>query len=182
MTRLSRSPKKVGEQAELAFMQRAVALGLTVARPFGDSAPYDVIVDRGPVRRRKRLVRVQVRSTRVPNSRCFRVSCRLQGDTRSFTADDIDFLAAWVVPYDAWYIIPAHKLPTSEIKLFPHVPRSTSRTERYREAWHLLGASRDHDAGDIAHPERYKKSWLPPVGHSAGRRSKRSFEDGCRQR
>ncbi|HXE92019.1 MAG TPA: group I intron-associated PD-(D/E)XK endonuclease [Terriglobales bacterium] len=166
MSRPSRNPKLVGERAECAFLFQALSRGLAVSQPFGDSCAYDAIVDRGPNRRRKRLVRVQVRSTNVPNSRCFRIGCRLQGDTRSFTPDDIDFLAAWVVPYDAWYIIPAHTLPTNEVKLFPHVPKSSSRTERYREAWHLLGAKRESQGKGIAHPERYKKSWLPPAATS----------------
>ncbi len=137
-------------------MYQAAERGLTVSKPFGDSAPYDVIVDNG-----KRLLRVQVRCTHVPNSRCFRVSTRLHGDSRSFTPDDIDFLVAWVVPYNAWYIVPARALPTNELKLFPHVPNSTSRTERYREAWRLLGAKAETEPS-LAGVERYKKSWLPP--------------------
>ena len=159
---MSPNPKLVGERAECAFMFQALSRGLAVAKPFGDSCAYDAIVDRGPSRQ-KRLVRVQVRSTNVPNSCCFRVGCRLQGDSRAFTTDDIDFLAAWVIPYDAWYIIPARTLPTNEVKLFPHVPKSTSRTERYREAWHLLGAAGGKRTRAIVHPECYKKSWLPPL-------------------
>src|SRR5271165_2100902 len=51
--------KWAGEQAEAAFLNKAISLGLNVARPWGDSERYDFIVDSG-----RRLLRVQVKSTR----------------------------------------------------------------------------------------------------------------------
>ena len=53
-----RPPKRRGELAELAFMQKAISLGFGVAKPWGDSDRYDFILDAGG-----RLSRVQVRST-----------------------------------------------------------------------------------------------------------------------
>ena len=40
-------PKRRGEIAELAFMQKAVSLGFGVAKPWGDSDRYDYILDAG---------------------------------------------------------------------------------------------------------------------------------------
>ena len=37
--------KWAGEQAEAAFLNKATSLGLNVARPWGDSERYDLIVD-----------------------------------------------------------------------------------------------------------------------------------------
>jgi len=35
-------PKLRGEWAELHFILRAIALGLILSKPYGDSAPYDL--------------------------------------------------------------------------------------------------------------------------------------------
>ena len=48
-------PKRRGEIAELAFMQKAVTLGFGVAKPWGDSDRYDYILVAG-----RRFWRVQV--------------------------------------------------------------------------------------------------------------------------
>jgi hypothetical protein len=45
--------KRMGELAELGFMYRAVTYGIGVAKPFGDSFPYDVLTQHG-----KRLLRI----------------------------------------------------------------------------------------------------------------------------
>ena len=45
--RHSRPPKRRGEEGELAFMRRAIAEGFAVAKPWGDSERYDVILDNG---------------------------------------------------------------------------------------------------------------------------------------
>jgi hypothetical protein len=39
--------KRLGEQAEAAFLNKATGLGLNVAKPWGDSDWYDLIVDSG---------------------------------------------------------------------------------------------------------------------------------------
>jgi len=43
----TRNGKKRGELAELAFILKAASLGLAVAKPYGDSEPYDFIVYSG---------------------------------------------------------------------------------------------------------------------------------------
>ena len=50
--------KQRGEWVELLFMTVAAGLGFTVAKPFGDSARYDVIVEN-----LGRFLRMQVKST-----------------------------------------------------------------------------------------------------------------------
>jgi len=128
------SAKVRGEIAEQLFAYRACALGLTVSRPLGDSAPYDFIVDAGS------LHRVQVRSVSVL-SPCgsYSVTCSLGSRKRPYPPGSIDFIAAYVVPLDAWYIIPYADLRRrTRIHIFPARPHCAFT--RRREAWCLLGA------------------------------------------
>ncbi len=62
--------KNLGELAELAFMRRAASLGFAVAKPWGDSDRYDVIV-----RFDKMCWRVQVKSviTSQPSRHSYRL-------------------------------------------------------------------------------------------------------------
>ena len=53
-----KNSKRRGEWAEMRFMTRAAERGLTVSKPWGDSAAYDFTVEH-----RGRLLRVQIKST-----------------------------------------------------------------------------------------------------------------------
>jgi hypothetical protein len=59
MSKPPHNPKLIGERAECAFMHQALERGLIVSKPFGDSAPYDFIIDNRPfLRGRGRLWRI----------------------------------------------------------------------------------------------------------------------------
>jgi PD-(D/E)XK nuclease superfamily protein len=135
-----RNPKLAGERAESAFMTAALERGLIVSRPFGESVGYDFIVDNRrlrPAGERSRLWRVQVRS--VSGLPPFRVTTFHGSHKRPLTAADADFLAVLIVPLHAWYIIPVDAFaPALGLWLFPHVPASRGRYEKYRAAWPLL--------------------------------------------
>jgi hypothetical protein len=85
-----RNPKRTGELAEAAFLLKAKSMGFCVARPWGDSARYDFILDSG-----RRLWRLQRKSTEVLHSRGYEVQPIYgvygRGKT-GYTADDIDVL------------------------------------------------------------------------------------------
>jgi hypothetical protein len=136
-----RTFKERGEWVELRFMAEAVRKHFKVSKPWGDSSPYDVGVEHG-----RQFLRVQVKSTshRLSNGyQCgFRPNLR---NKRKYTAREIDFFAAYVVPEDAWYIIPgAVVLKTKSLCLMlcpvrKQHPRSDAYVyECYREAWPLL--------------------------------------------
>jgi hypothetical protein len=56
---------------------------------------------------------------------------------KSFQGDPFDFVAAYLIPEDIWYIIPAEKLQgQGSIGLYPRLKKS--KYGRYEEAWHLL--------------------------------------------
>lgn len=125
--------KRRGEAAEAAFLHKATLLGFSVAKPWGDSNRYDFILDNG-----RRSWRVQVKSAyaRGPHNYCIRAS---DSARRKYTAHDVDFLIAYVVPEDAWYVIPIDAFGRSAtISLTPASPRRKSRFEKYREAWCLV--------------------------------------------
>ncbi len=95
------SLRKLGEAAELVFMARAAALGLTILRP-NSPRRYDLVLDTG-----RRFLRVQVKSTATRRHGRYSVSLYGCDSRRRYTRRQIDFLAAWIVPLNAWYILPA---------------------------------------------------------------------------
>lgn len=128
--------KRKGEMAESGFLAKAVSLGLGVAKPWGDSERYDFIVDAGG-----RLWRVQVKSAfREMEGGGYVIRAHGAASRRLYTADEVDLLVVWVVPIDAWYVIPIADLEgVTGVKLFPMRRRQVSKHEKYREAWHLFG-------------------------------------------
>jgi PD-(D/E)XK endonuclease len=123
-------PKQRGEWAELLFMTRATQHGLCVTKPFGDSAHFDFATEY-----QGRFLRVQVKSTKYMRFNSY--ICHVTSTCRPHRANQIDFVAAYVIPADAWYIMPAGAFQRkTQVCLSPH--RKTSKYGRYREAWHLL--------------------------------------------
>lgn len=109
-------------------MARAAEHGLPVSRPWGEMSSYDVIGKTG------RFVSVQVKSTISKLKTGY--ACTVRGGHKAYAAGSFDFLAAYVVIEDSWYIIPAKLIQGKEvITLYPKSP--TSKYEKYREAWQL---------------------------------------------
>jgi PD-(D/E)XK endonuclease len=135
------NPKLLGEQAECAFLYQAIKRGWVVSKPYGDSAPYDFIIDSGPYHDKpSRVLRVQVRSAVSECRGWYTVRAGHGGQCLPFTYAQADFLVAFIPPHDAWYVIPVSALVGVRrgIAFRPHVP-TKSRWEQYREAWVLLG-------------------------------------------
>ncbi len=132
-----RNHKKRGHWAELRFMTKATELGFQLAKPLGDTAQYDVIIDLGG-----RFISVQIKSTyhRASKSRpgTFEASlAHVYGLNRRYKQSDFDYLAVYCIPKDVWYIIPsAVTSPRQTIRACPG--DKLNQWEQYREAWHLL--------------------------------------------
>lgn len=119
-----------GEWAESVFMARAGEHGLPVSRPWGEMSSYDFIIGKTG-----RFVSVQVKSTIFQEGTGY--GCTVRGGHKAYPAGAFDFVAAYVVPEDVWYIIPAKVIRGKRsITLYPQQP--TALYEKYREAWHLL--------------------------------------------
>ncbi len=132
-----KNPKERGEWAELQFMAKAAGQGLRVARAWGDSARYDVVVESGG-----RLLRVQVKST-VCRSKSSRLSyvCAVHPNlkTQPYRRWEFDFVAAYVIPEDVWYIIPSRAVVKGNMGMIVLTPgNARHKYKRYKEAWHLL--------------------------------------------
>jgi len=130
-----------GELAELAFMRKAATLGLAIAKPWGNSDRYDVIV-----RVENTFWRVQIKSVldKSPSRDYYRVQTR-DSRKRTYSTKEIDFLVAYIFAEDIWYVFPAHVVENKKsVCLSPGSKRA--RAEKYREAWNLIMRSRDENA------------------------------------
>ena len=132
--------KRMGELAELGFMYRAASYGIGVAKPYGDSFPYDFLTHHG-----KRLLRVQVKSTfcagrNSANGFSIPVSCHNR--QRRYSIDDVDFIVGFIAKHDTWYLIPIEAVGGRiAIRVYPgkrRIKPGCGMYEQYREAWHLL--------------------------------------------
>jgi hypothetical protein len=122
--------KARGEWAELRFMARTAEHGLYITKPWGDSAPYDFAVDHNG-----HFVRVQVKCTLYKRGNSYK--CHVAANGVPYSPARVDFIAAYVIPADAWYILPLSATNHQpDILLTPH--RKNSKYSPYHEAWHLL--------------------------------------------
>ena len=126
-----------GELAELAFMRKAANLGFRVAKPWGESDRYDVVVRVG-----RTFWRVQVKSVlgTAVSRRHYRITTTGGNSDRGrtpYSRDEIDFLVAYIFPEDIWYVFPAHVIENHTcVCVAPGSKKS--RLEQYREAWKLM--------------------------------------------
>jgi hypothetical protein len=142
--------KQRGEWAESVFMAKAHERGLPVSKPWGDSWPYDFVVGTTG-----RFVSVQVKSTL--NRPISGYVCTVQAH-RPYPAGSFDFVAAYIIPADTWYILPAVFIQGMKVvTVQPDSP--SSKYEPYREAWHLLREAiaakeeTNENASDAEEPE-----------------------------
>ena len=111
-------------------MTRAAEQGLMVSKPWGDSAPYDLMIEC-----RGRGLRVQVKSTSCKRNNLY--FCHVMSRRVSYSKSEVDFIAAYVVPVEVWYIIPINAFGgQGDLALAPDC--ETSKYYRYQEAWQLL--------------------------------------------
>ena len=115
------TPKALGEAAEAAFLAKVTSLGFGVSKTWGDSERYDFILDSG-----KQLWRVQVKSSR--HSDGSRYIVKLKG-AAAYTAKEIDFIVAYIVPENLWYVIPISvtAYPRSDVGFSPRHPPFQAR-------------------------------------------------------
>ena len=137
--------KERGEWVELMFMAAAAGRGFAVCKPWGEMRAYDVGIEHGA-----NYLRVQVKGT----------AYRLQAgyllqfmpghrDVKDFTPKHLDLFAVYVIPENAWYLIPASLLLGARQRwslmlspVSPPVKKKSYCFEGYREAWGLLKKSR----------------------------------------
>jgi len=137
--------KRKGLIAELIFVVKAASMGFAVSKPYGDCEPYDVVIEENG-----RVLRIQVKSVFTTSRWGYSISVarnRACKPVVQYSPQQIDFIAAYVVAHDAWYIIPVAEIANlAHIRLYPEGAKRQdgAHFEKYREAWDLLrrGAAR----------------------------------------
>jgi len=137
--------KQRGEWVELQFMAQAARRRFAISKPWGDTQAFDVGIGH-----RLNFLRVQVKSTTVRSGAGYR--CQFMPNHQKkhdYSLDEIDLFAAYVIPEDVWYLIPAVLLLGKRRRcmamLCPVVPpakKACYRYECYRESWSMLTKSR----------------------------------------
>ena len=125
-----------GDLGEVAFLHQAIALGFMVAQPYGTNHPFDFIVQGG-----RNLWRVQVKAVSHMRGGLYAlITRRSQGQRlRAYSKSEVDFVAVYIIPENAWYILPVCEVAKRVTLLFR--PQGYHRPDiyaHYREAWHLL--------------------------------------------
>jgi PD-(D/E)XK endonuclease len=142
-----------GEWAELVFAARALRKGLALVRPWGESSGYDFMVDHGG----GRVLRVQVKSTIFKEGTGY--SCTLKDSKGPYKKNTFEFVAAYVIPEDVWFVIPEKKVRGMwSVGLYPNLERS--KYWEYKEAWHLL---RGETPGFVARIEACAEDYFPAM-------------------
>ncbi|MGA8216287.1 MAG: group I intron-associated PD-(D/E)XK endonuclease [Candidatus Sulfotelmatobacter sp.] len=132
-----KNSKDRGAWAELCFALRALEEGLRPARPWGEPSGYDFLVHH----KSTRIFRVQVKSTIYKQYRCYHCTIRTQHHV--YKKDSFDFVAAYVIPEDVWYILPEKVVRgMSTVGLYPAM--AGAKYDAYKEAWHLLRGESPH--------------------------------------
>jgi PD-(D/E)XK endonuclease len=140
---------------ELIFVVKAASMGFAVSKPYGDSEAYDLVIEENG-----RLLRIQVRSVFTTVRWGYSVSVQRHSNSHGrpvaqYSAAEIDFIAAYVVPHDAWYIIPVFEIVSrAHIRLYPEGAKRNDGAlfEKYREAWDLLRLGRPRPTEPVCEP------------------------------
>lgn len=120
-----------GEWAEMKFMAAAAEHGLHVTKPWGESTQYDFAIEH-----EAHFVRIQVKST-ASKVRAGGYPCSVCGGQGVYVGDPFDFIAAYVVPADVWFIIPEHVVHgRSRVVLYPNLEKSIYW--QYQDDWDAL--------------------------------------------
>jgi hypothetical protein len=96
-----RDNKKRGEWAESVFAARAAENGLPVSRPSGESESFDYVVGHPG-----RFVGVQVKCTIAKQHNAKGYICNLKCNNKKYRQGSFDFVAAYAILEDTWYIVP----------------------------------------------------------------------------
>jgi hypothetical protein len=175
-TKIIKDKKERGEWAESVFVARAGENGLPVSKPWGDSNSFDCVVGCPG-----KFAGVQVKSTITKLESGKGYICSVCSSHKTYRAGAFDFLAAYVIPEDVWYIIPA-----KEIRGLKSISLCTgegeAKYERYREAWRLLreAAGIEEETAAVHPEESTAEAEEVPMG-SAVQRVQNSFDFVRRQ-
>lgn len=126
-----------GDLGEVAFVHKAMSLGFVVGKPYGQMHRYDFFVEGG-----QNVWRVQVKTSTCMRDGRYQLCVQRITHRRvvAYTKDELDFVVAYLMPEQAWYVLPiAVVAGRRSLLLAPPGFRGKNPLAQYREAWHLLG-------------------------------------------
>lgn len=130
--KIIKDKKKRGEWAESVFLARASEEGLPASKPWGDSRSFDCVVGHPG-----KFLAIQVKCTIAKLESGQGYICSTCSSHKPYARGSFDFLAAYVIPEDIWYIIPGREVwGLKSISLC--TVGGEAKYEHYREAWGLL--------------------------------------------
>jgi len=95
--------KERGEWVELQFMAAAAQHRFAVSKPWGDTKAYDVGIEH-----KGNYLRVQVKSTTMRSGAGYLCQFHPNHNRKcDYSLKEIDVFAAYVIPENVWYLIPA---------------------------------------------------------------------------
>lgn len=142
-----------GSWSEIRFALDGLEHDLIIGKPYTDEA-FDVFVmprmqPQVKAGKRLKIFAVQIRSShttfRAQGRRkdWFQVSLVHGYAKEPYKRGDFDFLAAYIGPHKAWYIVPFDEIEgLRAIQLRTGDPEPSSKWEKFRERWDLLGGKR----------------------------------------
>jgi len=142
----------IGSACEHFFVGAVKTHGLVVATVAGGMSPgYDAIVDSPS----KGLLKVQIKGASSIDQQKGKYRIYLRTGNGRYHTGDFDYLAAYVEPLKMWWVIPAAAL-YERGKMVTGIyisPTGRSKYSRYKEAWHLLGATDGVEVSDTDAPQ-----------------------------
>lgn len=110
--------KRKGNLAEAKVLAQFVELGYSVLLPFGDTEPYDLVIDRG-----KGFESVQVKHGRYNKNQdgilfnAYSLSGRTHNQVATTYIGKADLFGVYFAPLDTVYLIPVAECPTTKVTL-----------------------------------------------------------------
>jgi len=105
--------------AESIFITECISKNIEICQPINDVFGYDFVVVRG-----SESIKVQVKSCSVADNRyktstTYKIQCRRGAKCKAYEAGSFDYLAAYIIPLDIWYIIGISELNKTTIRVNP---------------------------------------------------------------
>ena len=128
--------RSTGQRGELLVAEKLIGQGWSVAPPFGDCDPFDLLVNKGD-----RFLRLQVKATLEQHKyRCNRPHYQFQlargpSSKKRYTADPVDFFICCALDTHRFWVLPFAVASVITLKIYNGVD---SKFHRYEDAWVLL--------------------------------------------
>jgi hypothetical protein len=136
--------KRMGTLYENIFICEALKRNLQPHVPVGDYLPHDLIVYTPS----GICVRVQIKGTscRHPHRSSSRYKIQsMEGSKKlKLQTTSADILAAYVAPWDYWYLIPVSSLASPSVWMYPGKEKGRGQYEKYRNGWEVFSDEEYH--------------------------------------